>query len=86
MPSLSVSFRPRLVTLGRCHGNQQRVANVPASQEDKECAQLSLPSYTSAVHSVPTNVDSLLNGNVQVHVAKQIKVCLMETLGEPEVW
>ena len=38
--NLSVSFRPRLVTLGRCHGNQQRVANV-TSQEDKECAQLS---------------------------------------------
>ena len=75
--NLSLSLRPRLVTLGGCHGTQERVANVPASKEDKDCAELSLPSYTIAVHSVSTtasnNVDSVVNGNVQVHVAKQIK-------------
>ena len=77
-PQLPVSFRPRLVTLGRCHGTEEREANVPASQEDKDCAEMPLPSFTIAVHSVPTvvstNVDYLVNGNVQVHVVKQIKV------------
>ena len=76
--------------LGRCHGTQERVANVPASQEDKDFAELPLPSYTIAVHSVPTtastSVDSEVNGNVQVYVAKQINVCKMEALGESAVW
>ena len=89
-PQLPVSFRPKLVTLGLSHGTQEREANVPASQEDKDCAELPLPSYTIAVHSVPTiastNVDSVLNGNVQVDVAKQTKVCKMEALGESLVW
>ena len=40
----------------------------------KDCAELPLPSYTIAVHSVPTNVDSVVNGNNQAHVVKQIKV------------
>ena len=44
---LTVSLRPRLVTLGRCHGTQERVATVLASQEDKDCAELPLPSYRS---------------------------------------
>ena len=35
--------------------------------------------------TVLTRVDSVLNSNVQVHVAKQIKVCKMEALGEPVV-
>ena len=78
------------MTLGRCFGTQERVTNVPSSQEDKDCAELPLPSKTIAVHSVPTtastNVDSLVNGSVQVHVAKQIKVCKMEALAESVVW
>ena len=48
--------------LGRCPGTQERVANVPASWEDKGYVDLPLPSSAIAVHSVPTtastNVDS----------------------------
>ena len=66
------------------------MAYVPASQEDKDCAELTLPSHANAVHSVPTtasiNVDSVVNGNVQVHVAKQIKVARRRALGESVVW
>ena len=89
-PQLPVSLRPRLVTLCRCHGTQERVANVPASWEDKGCAELPLPSCAIAAHSVPTtasnNVDSVVNGNVQVLVARQMKVCKMEELDESSVW
>ena len=54
---LPVSLRPRLVTVGRCHGIQERVANVLASWKDKGCADLPLPSCAIAVHSVPTCFD-----------------------------
>ena len=71
---LPVSLRPRFVTLCRCHGTQERVANVSAPWEDKGCAELPLPSCAIAAHSVPTTasnkVDSVMNGNVQVHVAR----------------
>ena len=69
---------------------QERVANVLASRKDKRCAELPLPSYVIAVHSIPTtastSVDSVVNGNVQVHVAKQMEVCKMEDFGESVVW
>ena len=69
---------------------QERLANVLASRKDKRCAELPLPSYAIAVHSIPTtastSVDSVVNGNVQVHVAKQIGACKMEDLGESVVW
>ena len=88
--SLTRCFSPRLVTLGRCHGIQERVAKVLASQKQKEYCELSLPSYTIAVYSVPTtastNVDSVVFRNVQVHVAKQVQVCKMVALGESVVW
>ena len=74
-----MSFRPRLVTLVRCYGSQERVANVPSSQEEKDYSETLLRSYTTAVHCVPTfassSVVSVVNGNVQFHVAKQTKVC-----------
>ena len=88
--NLPVSLRPRLVTVGRCHGILERVAHVLASRKDKGCVDLPLPSCAIAVQSVPTtastNVDSVVNGNVQVHIAKHMKVCKMEELGESVVW
>ena len=69
-----VTLRPRLVTWGRCHSTQERVAKVPAYWEVKECVDLPLPSCAHAVHSVPntasTNVDSVVNGFVQCDVAR----------------
>ena len=88
--NLSASLRPRLVTLGRCHSTQERVANVPASWEDQGRAELPLPSCAIAVHSIPTtastNVDYVVNGNLQFHVPRQRKVCKMEELDESFVW
>ena len=88
--TLHVTLRPRLVTQGRCHSTQEREAKVPASREDKECVDLSLPSCALAIHSVPTpastNVDSVANGFVQCDVARQKKVCKMEELDETVVW
>ena len=87
---LPVTLRPRLVTLGPCHGIQERVANVLASRKDKGCADFPLPSCAIAVQSVPTtastNMDSVVNGNVQVHVSRQMKVCKMDELDESIVW
>ena len=61
-----------------------------ASRKDKGCAELLLPSCAIAVHSVPTTastkMDSVVIGNVNVHVAKQMKVCKMEELGASVVW
>ena len=69
---------------------QERLANVLASRKDKRCAELPLLSYAIAVHSIPTtastSVDSVVDGNVQVHVAKHIEVCKMEDFGDSEVW
>ena len=62
------------------------MANVSASQEDKDCAGLPLPSCIIAVHSVPTTASTNANGNVQVHVAKQTNVRKMDALGESVVW
>ena len=66
--TLLVTLRPRLVTWGRCHRTQERVANVG-------CVELPLPSCALAVHSVPTtaatNVDCVVNGFVQNIVARQ---------------
>ena len=57
-----------------------------ASRKDKGCAD----SCEIAVHSIPTtastNMDSVVNGNVQVHVSRQMKVCKMEELDESMVW
>ena len=88
--NLPVSLRPRLLMFCRCHGTSGTLVNVLASWKDKRCAELPLPSYAIAVHSIPTtastSVDSVVNVNVQVHVAKQIEVCKMEDLGESVVW
>ena len=88
--NLPVSLRPTSVTLGRCHGTQEHVASVPASREGKGCAEWQLPSCAIAVHSVPTttstNVDSLVDDNVQVLVVRQMKVCKMEELDKSTVW
>ena len=54
-----------------------------ASQEDKRCADLPLPSCAIAVQSVPTCFDPY---GIYVHVAKHMKVCKMEELGESVVW
>ena len=88
--NLPVSSRPKLVMWVVVLALQERVAHVLAAQEDKACADLPLPSYATVVHNVPTtastNVDSVVNGNVQVHVSRQTKVCKMEELGESVVW
>ena len=88
--TLLVTLRPRLVTWGRCHGNQERVAKLPASWEDNACVDLPLPSCALAVHSNPTtastNEESAVNGHVQFVAAKQKKVCMVKELGESLVW
>ena len=60
------------------------------SRKDKGCADLPLPSCAIAVHNVPTTasttVDSVVTGNVQVHVSRQMKVCKMDELDESIVW
>ena len=88
--NLPVSLRSRLVTWSCCHGTQERDAKVPASLEDKGSVDLPLPSCAIAVHTIPTtastNVDSVVNGNVQYHVAGQVKVCKMEELDGIIVW
>ena len=72
--TLLVTLRPRLVTWGRCHGNQERVAKVRASGEEKRCVDMPLQSCALAVHSIPTtastNVESVVNGYVQFIAAR----------------
>ena len=59
-------------------------------REDMGSVDLPLPSCAIAVHSVPTtsstNVDSVVNGNVQYHVARQRKVRKLEELDGIVVW
>ena len=73
-----------------CYSQQTRQVAEMTKKQDKGCAELPLPSCAIAAHSVPTtasnNVDSVVNGNVQVHVARQMKVCKMEELDESSVW
>ena len=67
---LPVSLGPTLATLVVVLALQERVAHELASQKDMRCADLPLPSHAITVHSVPTtastNVDSVVDGNVQV--------------------
>ena len=86
--NLPVSLRPKFVVGVVVLALQERVAHVLASQKDKGCADLSLPSHASSVHNVPTCFDqcSVVNGNVQVHISRHMKVCKMEELGESVVW
>ena len=48
------------------------------------CRRVQLQSRAFRLAS--TNMDSVVNGNVQVHVSRQMKVCKMEELGESVVW
>ena len=56
--NLLVTLRPRLVTWGRCHGNQERVAEVSASWEDKGCVDLPLQSCVLAVQTKLTTAST----------------------------
>ena len=59
-------FATEVSDVGRSHGNQERVAKVSASWEDKRCVDLPLPSCAFAVHSIPTtastDVESVVHG------------------------
>ena len=77
-----------VVSLSRHSGTRSQCAGILGRQG--MCWNLPLPLCAIAAHSVPTtasnNVDSVVNGNVQVHVATQMKVCKMEELDESSVW
>ena len=85
--TLTVSLRS---TWGRCHGTQERVANVPESWEEKRRVDVPLPSCAHAVHSGPTtastDVDTVVNRSVQCIAARQKKVGKMKELGESMKW
>ena len=48
------------------------------------CRRMQIQSTTFRPAS--TNMDSMVNGNVNVHVAKQMKVCKMEETDKSIVW
>ena len=48
------------------------------------CRLMQLQSTTFRLAS--TSMDCMVDGNVNVHVAKHMKVCKMEELGESVVW
>ena len=69
---------------------QERVAHVLASQKDKRCADLSLPSYATKVQNVPTCLGQYgFCGERKCQLftsPSHTKVCKMEELGESVVW
>ena len=76
--------------VGRCpgtSGTRSPCACISARTRDVlicRCRLMQLQSTTFRLAS--TNMDSVVNGNVNAHVAKQMKVCKMEELGESVVW
>ena len=48
------------------------------------CRLMQLQSTTFRLAS--TNMDSVVDGNVQVHVSRQMKVCKMEERDESVAW
>ena len=71
----------------RRRSNRDKLAQTFRRQE---CVDLPLRSSAIAVRNVSTiasiNVHSVVIGNVNVHVAKQMKVCRMELFNESVVW
>ena len=52
----------------------------------RKCHCLHVQLQFRAFRLASTNMDSVVNGNVNFHVAKHMKVCKMEEFGESVVW
>ena len=73
--NVPMSLRPRLVTLGRCHDTQERVADVPTPWEDKGYVELPLPSGSAGSPSSTAN-SGVCGGGTDRYIGNTIVVCL----------